>query len=126
MLGFCVRSFNFLLLSAMTLVLWSSASEARNPMRHRPYMMYGLQAPYADKINPLQAAPQHVTAGGTLYRDHCQTCHGAAGLGDGEGGKELNPKPADIAFIMGRRVATDEFLFWTISEGGKPFNSGMW
>lgn len=118
-------SFGLLAGAALALGLVSTQADARNPLRHRPYMMYGLQVPYAGKVNPLAATPQNIAAGGVLYRDHCVTCHGAAGLGNGEGGKELNPPPADIAFIMGRRVASDEFLFWTISEGGTPLKTDM-
>jgi len=112
-------------LLAASLFLAAGQAEARNPLRHRPYMMYGLPAPYAGKVNPLPADAANIAAGGALYREHCVSCHGASGRGDGEAGRDLNPPPADIAFIIGRPVATDEFLFWTISEGGEPLKTDM-
>ena len=111
--------------AAIVSFAFSTATDAHNPMRHRPYMMRGLVPPYLGKYNPLRPIAQNISAGGVMYSEHCQTCHGKLGYGDGEGGRELTPKPANIAFIMDRPVATDEFLFWTISEGGKPFNSDM-
>ena len=125
MSGSNIISLGSIAAAVLALVLVSTQADARNPLRHRPYMMYGLQAPYAGKVNPLPANQDNIAAGGVLYRDHCVACHGTAGLGDGEGGKDLNPPPADIAFIMNRRVASDEFLFWTLSEGGTPLKTDM-
>ncbi len=97
-----------------------------NPVRHRVIMMGpGLPDEYATLKNPLPATPENIEAGKKLYEEHCASCHGAKGRGDGEAGRELDPKPADIAFIMDKPIATDGFLFWTITEGGEKLNTAM-
>jgi mono/diheme cytochrome c family protein len=46
-------------------------------------------------------------------------------MGDGEAGKSLTPSPALLAWMIQRPVAVDEYLLWTISEGGTEFKTGM-
>lgn len=46
-------------------------------------------------------------------------------MGDGEAGKSLTPSPALLAYLIQRPFAADEYLLWSISEGGKPFGTGM-
>ena len=46
-------------------------------------------------------------------------------MGDGDAGKALSPSPALLAFMIQRPVAVDEFLLWSISEGGQQFKSDM-
>ena len=97
-----------------------------NPVRHRRVMMGGgVPAPYASMKNPLAPTRANIEAGRRLYEENCASCHGPKGLGDGEAGKGLNPPPANIAYIMGRPIATDGFLMWTISEGGEKLGTAM-
>jgi len=63
-----------------------------------------------------------VANGARLYQDACAVCHGVAGYGDGEGGKGLKPRPADLtAKHSADHTAGD--LFWWLSHGMK--NSAM-
>src|SRR6476469_7310002 len=39
-----------------------------------------------------KASPESIANGETLYKRQCQTCHGAAGLGDGPASKFLKGK----------------------------------
>jgi mono/diheme cytochrome c family protein len=97
-----------------------------NPVRHRVVMMGpGVPAPYAGMKNPLPATEENITAGKKLFAENCASCHGATGHGDGEAGRELDPPPANIAFIMDKPIATDGFLMWTISEGGEKLGTAM-
>ncbi len=97
-----------------------------NPVRHRVIRMGGgVPAPYTNVKNPLEENENAIKAGAKLYRKNCQSCHGAKGIGDGEAGAGLNPKPANIAYIMDKWIATDPFLFWAISEGGEPLQTAM-
>ena len=97
-----------------------------NPVRHRIIRHGGgVPALYKNIRNPLKATNANINAGAKLYAEHCSTCHGNNGKGDGEGGKELNPKPANLAFIMDRWIATDDFLMWSISEGGEKLKTDM-
>ena len=60
-----------------------------------------------------------------LYAKNCSSCHGLSGNGDGPAGKNLNPRPANIANFSKMPMATDGYLFWTISEGGIPIQTAM-
>ena len=65
------------------------------------------------------------TANAGLYAKHCASCHGSTGRGDGEAGKALSPSPALLAHMIRSPIAVDEYLFWTISEGGTQFDTDM-
>ena len=93
--------------------------------RHRLYMRGGLPAEYAGKTNPYKPTPDLIKRGEEIYMQQCKACHGESGRGDGPAAKGLDPKPSDLSFIMKRHIATDEYLFWTIAEGGKPIGSTM-
>ena len=96
-----------------------------NMVRHRIVRFQGIPDAYMDKKNPLSANAETIKKGKQLYADNCVSCHGQTGVGDGEDGRELSPKPANIAFIMDRWIATDPFLMWSISEGGKALETAM-
>ncbi len=88
-------------------------------------MMNGIDPRYASKENPVQNTTENISAGGKLYEQNCARCHGSDGLGDGEEGKSLEPRPANIAAFSKMPMATDGYLYWTISEGGVPVGSQM-
>ncbi len=96
-----------------------------NMVRHRTVRFQGLPAEYANVQNPLAASAENITAGKTLFADNCVSCHGEKGLGDGEAGKELSPKPANLSMIMDKWIATDGFLNWSISDGGEKLKTDM-
>ena len=50
------------------------------------------------------STPEAVAKGKELYAANCALCHGAAGLGDGEGGASLDPPPRNL-------TATDEYKY---------------
>jgi mono/diheme cytochrome c family protein len=59
---------------------------------------------------------------------NCFTCHGAEGKGDGEGGKELDPKPTDLTSADFQEAVTDQYIHWRLMEvqESKAYkNSGM-
>jgi len=93
--------------------------------RHRFAMRGGLGPEYANQTNPLPATPKVLEEGKAVYTRTCAVCHGAAGQGDGPAGKGLNPPAANIAFFVHRPFASDGYLDWTLSEGGKQFGSAM-
>lgn len=94
-------------------------------VRHMYYMHNGIPAKYRGKVNPLPTSPENVREGAKLYADNCASCHGARGFGDGEAGKDLNPPPANLAYMIRMPMLNDEYLFWTTSEGGEPLGSEM-
>lgn len=93
--------------------------------RHRAYMHEGAPEPYRGAVSTVKATPETLEAGGRLYTTHCISCHGKSGMGDGAAAKGLSPSPALLAYMIERPVAVDEYLLWTISEGGKTFGTDM-
>jgi mono/diheme cytochrome c family protein len=72
-------------------------------------------ASYAGKTNPF--GPEAATAGADVFKANCEMCHGPQGHGDGVAGQSLEPKPKNLAVLQAS--ASDDYLFWRISEG-KP------
>jgi mono/diheme cytochrome c family protein len=94
-------------------------------VRHRYAMMNGIDQKYAHKINPLSMTAETIEAGKKLYNQSCAYCHGTTGLGDGPGGKNLNPPPTNIAAFNKMPLATDGYIYWTVAEGGVPIGTPM-
>ena len=93
--------------------------------RHHLVMMNGLDPKYARKVNPLARDEQTLKSGRKLFEQNCARCHGINGLGDGPDGTNLNPRPANVAAVAKMPMASDSYLFWSISEGGTPVGSAM-
>lgn len=71
--------------------------------------------PYKGKANPNLS--QH-EEGRTLWLQHCSSCHGEGGAGDGPVSQGHDPAPTN--FTVSGVVASmrDDYLLWRISEGG--------
>lgn len=54
-----------------------------------------------------------------VWRDRCQTCHGATGKGDGPGAAALEPRPRDLTQASWQSSVTDEHIEKIIAEGGQ-------
>jgi len=66
-----------------------------------------------------------IAAGGPLYFAHCSKCHGDTGLGNGDLAYSLTPSPALLAYMVQQPIAVDQYLLWSVSEGGKQFGTAM-
>ncbi len=80
---------------------------------------------YDGARSTIKSTPGNIAQGGKLYATNCASCHGKSGLGNGEAGKALTPSPALLAWMIQRPMAVDEYLLWTISEGGANFGTAM-
>jgi len=78
---------------------------------------------FSGLTNPISADEISLARGEEIYTTHCATCHGDYGNGDGPGGASLDPPPAAIAHTS--QMMSDAYLFWRITEGGIPFETGM-
>jgi mono/diheme cytochrome c family protein len=94
-------------------------------MRTHMLAFRAMPASYRRLRNPLKPTPERVAEGGALYQQYCAVCHGPEGLGDGPGGKTLNPPPAPLARILAMPMTTDGYVFWRINEGGQVLGSAM-
>ncbi len=93
--------------------------------RHREFMAGGVPLEYRSRRSPYPTTTKVIRDGGRLYKSHCATCHGSKGLGDGEAGRDLAPSPALLAYMIKRQRSVDEYLLWTISDGGAQFGTEM-
>jgi mono/diheme cytochrome c family protein len=94
-------------------------------LRHMTYMQYGVQKEYQGAQSTVGSAQEVIVAGRELYVKNCATCHGMKGMGDGNASNSLLPSPALLAFMIQRPISVDEYLLWSISEGGKDFSTDM-
>ena len=86
----------------------STDSDSNTPLATVP-------AEYAGKTDPYGTDAS--TEGAKTFQASCEICHGPEGHGDGPAGQSLDPKPKNLAVLQ--KDASDDFLFWRISEG-KP------
>ena len=71
---------------------------------------------------PVPYTALSIARGLDLYRQHCASCHGASGMGDGPGGTGLPRRPADLtAPHTSDHTAGD--IFWWVTHGIR--GSGM-
>lgn len=66
--------------------------------------------------NPVKADAASISAGKQLWAQHCASCHGKTGLGDGNKAAQLKTQPEDFtkAAVQGQ---SDGAMFYKISEG---------
>jgi mono/diheme cytochrome c family protein len=99
---------------------------AKIPARYEFYAKQGLLAAYRGKSNPYkEPTVPLVIKGADTYNARCASCHGLMGFGNGQAGGALRPRPADLAWSLSNPKLKDDFLFWTIAEGGAQFGSNM-
>lgn len=70
------------------------------------------------KLNPLAKDPEAVAAGGVLFEEHCEECHGSAGTG-GKKAPSLrapevqNAEPGAIFWILTNGVVRKKMPVWS-------------
>ena len=94
-------------------------------LRHTIFIHSGVPKEYEAARSTVTPGPETTAAGGKLYAEHCASCHAINGMGNGDAGKALTPSPALLAYMIRRPISVDEYLLWTISEGGKQFDTDM-
>jgi mono/diheme cytochrome c family protein len=94
-------------------------------LRHYTFLHYGVQKDYQGAKSTIGNAKDIIEEGSKLYAENCARCHGKQGLGDGDVRQSLLPSPALLAFMIQRPIAVDEYLLWSIAEGGKQFGTDM-
>ncbi len=76
--------------------------------------------PVADKdakvANPVKSNAESIAAGKALYTQHCASCHGKKGLGDGNKAAQLKTQPEDMSQSK-LQSQTDGALFYKINAG---------
>ena len=93
--------------------------------RHWVFMHGGTPELYRGAQSNLDPTKQVIEEGSKLYSQFCGSCHGINGLGDGVAGKSLSPSPALLAYLIQNPASVDEYLLWTISDGGEHMGTDM-
>jgi len=108
-----------LYLVIFSLFVLTACGESNNsPSSQQISTPASVPAEYAGKTNPFGS--DAADEGAKIFKTNCETCHGPQGHGDGPAGQSLDPKPQDLSELQ--KIASDDYLFWRISEG-KPGTS---
>jgi mono/diheme cytochrome c family protein len=70
-------------------------------------------------VNPLRPDRHTLAAAGSVYREHCQSCHGPSGRGDGRASLYMQVRPGDLSSPQVQGKADAE-LFTLITRGRRP------
>lgn len=93
--------------------------------RHNAFMQNGVPDDYRAQHAMIPPTPSTIAEGRDIYERHCANCHGGDGMGDGDFANALSPSPALLAYMIRRPIAVDEYLLWSVSDGGTAFGSKM-
>lgn len=108
---------------------WSSPNldpeQRQRMLRFSTFVNRGIPDDYLKAENAVGYTVRAIAEGGPLYVAHCAKCHGDTGLGNGDLAYALTPSPALLAYMVSQPVAVDQYLLWSIAEGGKEFGTAM-
>jgi len=102
-----------------------SPEQQQRMIRFSTFVNKRLPEEYLKAENDVGYTTKAIAEGGPLYAAHCSRCHGGTGLGNGALASALTPSPALLAYMVQQPIAIDQYLLWSISEGGKPFGTAM-
>src|SRR6516162_4567061 len=54
----------------------------------------------AKAVNPLKANAETLSSGKSLWNQHCASCHGKTGLGDGNKAAQLKTEPGNFTMVQ--------------------------
>jgi len=78
----------------------------------------GKQLSPVDVKKAAAGTPDQIKNGGQLFAQHCSSCHGQGGRGDGAAAAAMNPKPRDLTTVKGWKGGTRlSDIFRTVSNG---------
>lgn len=77
---------------------------------------------YKNKANPLKGNAESIATGKSIYNQHCKSCHGTKGKGDGPKAPQLDTECGDFTTAAFQNQ-TDGALFYKTLEGKKDMPS---
>ena len=99
---------------------------AANIVRKQQVIMHGLPRAYRSVRDPVPDTSAKLQRGRMIFERNCSSCHGWNGQGGGPGAFALVPAPADLEWLRNTpKQRADPYIYWTISEGGREFESDM-
>ncbi len=72
--------------------------------------------------NPYKSSAETISAGKALWSQHCSSCHGKTGLGDGTKAAQLKTQPEDLT-TASLQSQSDGSMFYKVSEGREDMPS---
>ncbi len=102
----------FSIIMAMAFIMSFSSS----PLETQEVKEWKVPAEYNDMKNPTKASAEDINIGKTLYVQHCKSCHGKTGEGDGPKSEELDTYSGDFT-MADFQAQTDGALFYKTKEG---------
>lgn len=108
---------NLMMLGAALFVVTSFAFTSLN--QAKPWPVPDAQK---NKVNPLKGNAASLAEGKTLYNQHCKSCHGTKGKGDGPKAAQLDTECGDFT-TSAFQSQTDGALFYKTVEGRKDMPS---
>lgn len=97
-----------------------------NFARKQQVIMNGVPRPYATARDPWRETADKVRRGRQVFDQNCASCHGWSGQGTGPDAFALVPAPADLEWLAGTpKNKADPYIYWSIAEGGRAFDSEM-
>ena len=94
--------------------------------RHHLVATWGIPEPFADMTNPLPRRAKTLQRGRDIYTEHCASCHGKGGTGDGPEAKDLDPSPGNLVWLSDiPEKQWDAYIYWTTAEGGARLGTAM-
>ncbi len=75
-----------------------------------------------NKANPVASNAASIATGKALYNQHCKSCHGTKGKGDGTKAATLDTECGDFTSAA-FKAQTDGSIFYKTSEGRKDMPS---
>jgi mono/diheme cytochrome c family protein len=77
---------------------------------------------YKNKVNPLKGDAASIADGKALYTQHCKSCHGTKGKGDGPKASQLDTECGDFTKAT-FQSQTDGAIFYKTYQGRKDMPS---
>lgn len=72
--------------------------------------------------NPVKADEGSIKEGKELYAQHCKSCHGTKGKGDGTKAEKIDISCGDFSTAEFAKISDGE-LYWKTTQGRKPMPS---
>jgi mono/diheme cytochrome c family protein len=72
--------------------------------------------------NPVKADEASLKEGKELYSQHCKSCHGSKGKGDGPKAEKIDISCGDFSTAEFAKISDGE-IWWKTTEGRKPMPS---
>ncbi|MBI5858229.1 MAG: c-type cytochrome [Sphingobacteriales bacterium] len=106
-----------ILLGIMAFAMYSFAPKPQ--LQQEPW---NVPDSYKNKVNPLKGDAESIATGKTLYTQHCKSCHGTKGKGDGPKASQLDTECGDFTKAT-FQAQTDGSIFYKTYQGRKDMPS---